>query len=95
MIIQKGTHLVFVVTFFPTGILLLTRGRRSISKQQTLPSKVVKFPLPDTLLSPEEFTAFLLQDVANLDGNMRISWMCLLAYSVSFLIACKNMCTTH
>ena len=37
----------------------------------------------DTLLSPEEFTAFLLQDVANLNQNTRIHWLFLLAYSVS------------
>ena len=57
--------------------------KNSSDRWQKWPSKVVKFPPPDTLLSPEEFTAFLLQDIANLDKNMKVSWMCLLAYSVS------------
>ena len=56
---------------------------KNISERRAQPSKVVKFPPPDTLLSPEEFSAFLLQDIANLDRKMKVSWMCLLAYSVS------------
>lgn len=48
------------------------------------PECVVKMSQPDKLLSPEQFQNFLLQDISSLKtSEARISWLFVLAYSVS------------
>ena len=56
-----------------------------ISEVDFWPKSVVKLPKPHTILSPEQFTVYLLQDVAALSSTsaIRVSWLFMLSYSVS------------
>ena len=52
------------------------------------PKFVAKLPKPDSVLSPEQFVSFLLQDIAVLTERMesRTNWLFVLSHSVSLLI---------
>ena len=55
-----------------------------ISENDNWPKFVVKLPKPDTLLTPEQFTGFLVQDVANITTDeTRTNGLFILAHSVS------------